>query len=160
MKVSPGAMPAKLNPGTPSIWVGVRMPCQWIELGSDKPVGDGKRHRIALAPAQDRRRHLAVDADRRPRPAGDVHRHGPDLEREVAAAEKRRACAVAQPSATERQGQSSKRTGGDNALDEAAAAYSRAAWEHGAAAGSLSPPRPAAPTGPHTSRPCPSRARN
>src|SRR6516225_11161234 len=28
-------MPAKLNPGTPSIGEGVRIPCQWIELGSD-----------------------------------------------------------------------------------------------------------------------------
>jgi len=35
-KVSPGGIPAKLRPGTPSIGDGVRMPCQWIELGSAK----------------------------------------------------------------------------------------------------------------------------
>ena len=61
------------------------MPCQWIELGSRQSVGDGKRHRVALAPAQDRRRHLAVDADGRRAAAGDVHRHRADFQREVAA---------------------------------------------------------------------------
>src|SRR6516164_8445697 len=43
-------------------------------------IGDGKRHGIAFAPAQYRSRDLAVDAGRGHRPAGDVHRHRPDLE--------------------------------------------------------------------------------
>jgi hypothetical protein len=34
VKVSPGAMPAKLTPGTPSIWNGRMMPCQWIDAVS------------------------------------------------------------------------------------------------------------------------------
>src|SRR5690606_10507721 len=33
-QVSPGAMPSKLMPGTPSMLAGSRMPCQWIELGA------------------------------------------------------------------------------------------------------------------------------
>ena len=34
MKVSPGAMPAKLTPGTPSMPGGRIRPCQWMEVGS------------------------------------------------------------------------------------------------------------------------------
>jgi hypothetical protein len=38
VKVERGGMPAKLRPGTPSIALGSRMPCQWIELGSSRPL--------------------------------------------------------------------------------------------------------------------------
>ena len=34
MKVSPGMMPLKVSPGTPSIGLGSRTPCQWIEVDS------------------------------------------------------------------------------------------------------------------------------
>ena len=34
MNVSPGAMPWKLKPGTPSMLAGSTRPCQWIDVGS------------------------------------------------------------------------------------------------------------------------------
>src|SRR5262252_6141250 len=53
-------------------------------------VGDGKRYGVALAPAQDGRRDLAIDPGRRGLPAVKGERHGPDLERKFGAAEDRR----------------------------------------------------------------------
>ncbi len=34
MNVSPGRMPGKLMPGTPSMWNGTINPCQWIDVSS------------------------------------------------------------------------------------------------------------------------------
>ena len=53
-------------------------------------VGNGKRERVALAPAQNWRGDLAVDAGRRSLPAVDGQRHGTDLELKFPAAENRR----------------------------------------------------------------------
>src|SRR5215472_17005080 len=53
-------------------------------------VGDGERHGVALAPAQDGRRDLAIDPGRHGLPAVKGERHGPGLERKFGAAEDRR----------------------------------------------------------------------
>jgi len=36
-------MPGKLIPGTPSIWKGRRIPCQWIEVSSSRVFVTARR---------------------------------------------------------------------------------------------------------------------
>src|SRR5216683_4673253 len=106
------------------------MPVDRTRFG--EPVGDGKRHAVALAPAQDRGRNRAVDCRRNPRPAGDVDRHGSDLELKLRAAEDR--CAVGRGKrAEQRPGDKCKPAGRDRALDQSAPAESRAGVERDAA---------------------------
>ena len=47
-----GAIPAKLNPGTPSISAGQRMPCQWIEVGTGKRLVTA---RVTVSPSRHRK---------------------------------------------------------------------------------------------------------
>ena len=92
-KVSPGGMPGKLMPGTPSIPAGRIIPCQWIELSHAEPVGHPDRHPVPLAPAQRRRRQRAADDRRGALPAGEVDRQRTDVEIEPGSAELRRVAA-------------------------------------------------------------------
>ena len=52
MKVSPGAMPWNVKPGTPSIGLGRMMPCQWIEVGSERRLVTRK---VTVSPSRQRR---------------------------------------------------------------------------------------------------------
>src|SRR5260370_38021915 len=99
---------------------------------SGEPIGDGQRDAGAVAPAQARRRHRTVDCGRVPRPAGDIDRHGSDLELKFGAAEHRRAAGRGKPAAGS-PGKKRVRAGGGRALDEAAAGKRRAAQEREAA---------------------------
>jgi len=46
-----GAMPSKLNPGTPSMLAGSRMPCQWMEVDAFSLL---RTRRVTVSPSRQR----------------------------------------------------------------------------------------------------------
>ncbi len=87
VNVSPGWMPWKLRPGTPSMFAGSRMPCQWIDVSSVERVRHADRDGVALLPPERRARHRSIDRDRAPRGARDVDRRLADAQVEFRARE-------------------------------------------------------------------------
>src|SRR5690606_34131582 len=57
-------MPLKLSPGTPSMFAGSRMPCQWIDVWSPwiEPGGRALRtRRVTVVPSRQRSRGAGID---------------------------------------------------------------------------------------------------
>ena len=97
------------------------MPCQWIELVDGQPVGHPQGDGVALAPAQRRRRHRAVDGGGRPRAAGEVDRRLADGQVELAAGKHRRAGGGGGEAGRGAQAEAGEGAAGGDALHETAA---------------------------------------